>query len=88
MKRGRPIKPNEIEEMKEIIKKKKIIPEFIFNIFNELIIEEALSISPYETITVLLKDVCKKVNEEHGSDDWPRWWLDVEEKYMLSLIHI
>ena len=39
MKRGRPINPGEVEEL---IKKKKTIPEFIFDIFNELIIEEAL----------------------------------------------
>ena len=78
MKRGNPIKPNELQE---IVKKKKKIPEFIFDIFNELIQEAALHPYANKTFNILQKDICQKINEEHGSKDWPIWWLDIEEDY-------
>ena len=76
MKRGRPIKPDEVEEF---IKKKKKIPEFIFDIFNDLIQEAALEQN--KIFKVLQKDVVQRVNKKTGTKDWPRWWLDVEEDY-------
>ncbi len=78
MKRGRPINPN---ELKEITKKKNIKPKFIFDIFNDLIQKEALIVGLNKTITVKQDDVCERINEEHGSTNWPIWWLDIEKDY-------
>tara|TARA_R110001599_G_scaffold178969_1_gene371542 strand:- start:59 stop:370 length:312 start_codon:yes stop_codon:yes gene_type:complete len=72
------------EEFQKIVKKKKVIPDFIFEIFNELITERCSE----KSITIYLKDVVAKVNDvtqkEWPGKDWPRWWLDVEDEYRES----
>ena len=55
--KGRPIKPEDVEEAVKIRKK---IPEFVFDIFNELIQEAALSSFTQKRYQILQKDVCKR----------------------------
>ena len=72
MKRGRAIKPEEIP------KKIKIIPGFVFDGFNELLIAK----SEDKRIKIELQEIGEKVKELNGGDgSFPRWWLDVEPFY-------
>ena len=75
MKRGRPIKPEEIP------KKIKAIPVFVYDGFNELL--EAKSTDEVgQTIKIELQEIVKKITElNNGDDSFPRWWLDVEPAY-------
>ena len=79
MKRGRPITPEEIPE-----KKTKIIPEFVFDVFNEMLIRAAEE-STDKTLKVIQKDVVKRIKElADDIDKYDIHWLDVEPYYEES----
>lgn len=80
MKRGRPIKPEEIKlETREI-------PTFVFDIFNDMLVDG--TVSETKDIVILTKDVRKRI-EDHlkTMEDPPQfelWWLDVENMYRAA----
>lgn len=74
-KRGKALSPQELPR-----KKLKIIPGFVFDIFNELLALELTGVTG-QTITIYQNNLMEKITEYHGDASWDRNWLDVEPYY-------